>query len=1036
MKNRNKYKRIVSSCIVMFCMACALFFHVKDTEATDNEIVYAPGYIYTASQYEVNGEQVAPDTPSAISGYLFAGWYTLPDDSTTYNPVEEPKDNEEYYAKFVPQEVLGIKAQVTTALIADEATSGTANSAIRFVTSVDSDLYKEVGFNIERPGKDAPYDTGNGVVYKELYAVGATKDNPGSVIAEYKPDMIFHEASEYFKTWTIGKIPATYYDADITIRPYWITLDGTRVEGTSAIKTVNLGRSWVYVDTEATQSDELGTHNDPYKSLDKAVKHPSEIAVKAIIKDSDAAGIENVTLDTAIVIDKTYPVTIASEAEATINRGNLANAMFSVSEGAELVLDGTLTLDGQSSSSTKATEAMLLNAGTLTIGKGVTIQKGYKTGNNSLVSDKTWNGGAVENIGTMNLYGMITNSGSSNGSAICSTNLDTEDDTVTLKIKDANLSGNVGRALRIVYGVATIEDTTINENDGANGGGALLIDYADVTIRGGSCNNNSSTSNGGAIKLTSTNAKLTLDSCTVSGNEAATEGGGIMLSKATNILTLKGTTTISDNVGTVGTQIYTYEADSTINWGSDVQMSAIDSDSKGMLGLNKASVKIVLAGAMNESNNISVVGKSSKLSAGNMILFGNNPWIENAADNFVVLSPSGLKVRIDGKLTSSDAETKVSTWSELKEIVAGATSGNTLEVVLDSDIPSTDEGAITIPEGVKVILTDEGKDYSITRTATTETELKDALFKVVANAEMILAGNITLDGTSSSDNMAYESLVLNQGTLTINSNVTIQNSYKEAEKTSLDETKASLSGGAIESNGTLNIYGTITACGSGNNSALSVLDGTFTANGAKLNKNQGRAARIVNGDTIFTNVEIMNNVASDNGAGLLIDYATVTIKGGSISSNQATGNGGAIVVQSTASLQTSDCMLNDNQATGQGGAFYINGDCIVTLNGCMVANNECVKRGGAVRIDKGTLNANDSHFNSNYGKQSGGALFVYDCANVELSSCKMNQNSSDNPGTTIHVMKSKNATPVLTLNNCMINDKSSENVDEGEIYNS
>ena len=63
-------------------------------------------------------------------------------------------------------------------------------------------------------------------------------------------------------------------------------------------------------------------------------------------------------------------------------------------------------------------------------------------------------------------------------------------------------------------------------------------------------------------------------------------------------------------------------------------------------------------------------------------------------------------------------------------------------MVLDSDIPSTDEGAITIPEGVKVILTDEGKGYSITRTATTETELKDALFKVVANAEMILAGNI------------------------------------------------------------------------------------------------------------------------------------------------------------------------------------------------------------------------------------------------------------------------------------------------------
>ena len=1120
-------KKILLGLVSLVVLLSCVEFGVRADDTS--KIVYDP-VENVATTYR--GDTNNYSYPDEKEGFVFAGWYKESESgNSAYVPMTETEANSatKAYAKYVPVEVLSVKAQVNEAALKDEITNAN-RAAIRLLTTVDSRDYEKVGFSVHRADKDYTYNLESTGVFRYVRAIGTTDS---AYDETFTPETAFCADSHYFESVTFANMPNDAVDIELTATPYWVTQDGTKVEGKSSIKTVNLGRSWVYVDSESTSETELGTKNAPYKSLDKTVEHPSEIAMKAIIKNSDDTKIENITLDNAIMIDKTYPVTIASEAEATISRGNLANAMFSVSEGAKLILDGTLTLDGRSSSSNTATEAMLLNKGTLTINSNVTVKNGYKSGTaNTVIGETTGkSGGAIESNGVLNVSGIVTACGSGNYNAISVIGGD-------FTSNGAQLIDNEGRAIRIVYGTAIIEDTIMNKNDLSSGsGGALLLDYATVKIVDSYFVENSSAANGGAIYITNAACQLSMEGCTIKNNTAKSgtgggitieansdvtmtecivsgnnckgsskQGGGIWLNTATltldgctvesngatgagggirigaeAILTLQGKTKILDNTASstsYGTQIWVNDKSAIINWGSEVEMSTANLEQTtyydvGMIGLNHSGVNIVLTGPIKDDNCITIKGRNSganTLVENSAILSGNNPWIEDAVDNFVIVNPTGLRIRMDGKTVSNTVTPlAVTSWGELKTAIESATTGTVLEAVLDSNITSTNEGVITVPEGVKVILTDKGNGYSITRTVATETEVKDALFKVVDNAEMILAGSITLDGTSSSTAVAKESLILNKGTLTVNSNVTIQNGYKESKITSLDETKTSLSGGAIESNGILNIYGTITACGSGNNSAISVLDGTFTAIGAKLNANQGRAARIVDGSTIFTNVELINNVASDIGAGLLIDYATVTIKGGSISSNQATGNGGAIVVQSTASLEISDCMINSNHAIGnggavsittsgevtftnckigvdgenkagnkaseQGGAFYIKGDCTVTLNGCTVANNESVKRGGAVRIDKGTLNANDSHFNSNYGKQSGGALFVYEYANVELSSCDMNQNSSSGDGQTIHVMKSKYATPVLALNNCMINDKASENADEGEIYN-
>lgn len=473
MINRKKYKKIVGSCIVMSFMVFALLFYVKDTEATDNEIVYAPNYIYTASKYVVNGEKIAPSAPSEISGYLFAGWYTLPEGSTTYTPVAEPKENETYYAKFVPQEILGVKAQVTAALIKDEATSKTANSAIRFITTVDSNLYQEVGFNIDRPGKSTPYDTGNGVVYKELYAVDATRENKGEPDTTYTPDM-FHKQSEYFKTWTIGKIPKTYYDSDITVRPYWITLDGTRVDGEIAVKTVNYGRSWYYVDAVAESTNTAapeGTASNPYETLAAAVAVETRLDPKIILKS-------DVTVDATVNIART--VTIESfdgaEAKTITYSGDTTKNMLEVTEKSNLTLN-KLDLNGGNYvvNSTNATF----------VANNVNIQDGGFYGFRIV--------GGTANLNNVEITGVDRGVRLESGAIVTGETLNifspkqgiSCDGGSTFDYKDLNIDGNTNHAIN-VFANSTVKvnggEITNAKGNGLNVGGAKAATLTGVDI--------------------------------------------------------------------------------------------------------------------------------------------------------------------------------------------------------------------------------------------------------------------------------------------------------------------------------------------------------------------------------------------------------------------------------------------------------------------------------------------------------------------------------------------------------------------------
>ena len=229
-----------------------------------------------AEREKVDGNYEVPTK----DGYVFGGWYS--DDKGQY-PLDEEQANKATtaYAKWVPDYVLSVKAQVNQNALNDDFT-GSNRAAIRLLTSVDSRDYKSVGFDVVRgdyPSYTYHLDSKN--VYESLRVVGEAEGS----YTEHTPEGVFGSDSHFFEAVTFKNMPEGAVNTELTATPYWVTLDGTRVEGTKSIKTVNLGRSWVYIDSNANaDGEEYGTCGHPFTKLDSALDAVSWVDGKITVK--------------------------------------------------------------------------------------------------------------------------------------------------------------------------------------------------------------------------------------------------------------------------------------------------------------------------------------------------------------------------------------------------------------------------------------------------------------------------------------------------------------------------------------------------------------------------------------------------------------------------------------------------------------------------------------------------------------------------------------------------------------------------------
>ncbi len=200
-------------------------FNISYTAPDYGYVVFVTTSSWTSgmSQYKFSATNTPPadgkydvavyksgDTPTypTKEGKLFAGWYD-DDEFTTVHTGNTGLA----YAKFIDEDVLAIKFQV--------ANNG---SAVRFVSSLDSMGYEQVGFKFT-----GTY--GNAVItektkYTEKLYTKITADGESIL------PTVFSGESQYFFTYTVRGMTDAGTNSTWNVTPFYRTLDGTVVTGT------------------------------------------------------------------------------------------------------------------------------------------------------------------------------------------------------------------------------------------------------------------------------------------------------------------------------------------------------------------------------------------------------------------------------------------------------------------------------------------------------------------------------------------------------------------------------------------------------------------------------------------------------------------------------------------------------------------------------------------------------------------------------------------------------------------------------------
>lgn len=389
---KGKCRKItLTSILFMFFITISMSLNVRaeDTNAGDITVLDDGTVVQAYSDitgFRSSGTYTKPDAPSEYSSYIFSGWYLDENGAKALTENEANNTKSGAYAKFVPKDVLSIKAQVSANLLNPD-TEDDATGAIRFVTTVDSKKYSKVGFIFDIDGGTQDYEVANEYVYTELFAVDPVTGEKGEV-EKITPEETFCSLSKYFKTCTFYNIPQSQYDVKITATPFWVTVDGTYVEGVTDTKTINDGKisGWAYVSTEGSD-DNPGTEEKPYATLNKALEKVKDGGVVCVldeyVADStfvwedhaekkpiyitggkiDFSVLETVEINDAVTFTGTelnfYPYTSASNSAAIFANGN----KLKIDEDVTFTKDVIIRVYGGANGSSVASTDVTLLAG-------------------------------------------------------------------------------------------------------------------------------------------------------------------------------------------------------------------------------------------------------------------------------------------------------------------------------------------------------------------------------------------------------------------------------------------------------------------------------------------------------------------------------------------------------------------------------------------------------------------------------------------------------------------------------------------------
>lgn len=240
---------VLSKRTVTVMFAFTLFLFGVFAWSTSEETAYAAEYTswdattyenYAVAQYSADVVKTyIGKTAPTVDGYLFAGWFTAPTCTEAQSVASATKvvSGTTYYAKFVPEDVLSIKVQLSNG-DANAATTAVEKS-MRFISTVDDATYVGVGFNLKYQNANQKW------VYKiqtdtSVYNRIATITDK---TFQFSPKVV-DTNSEYFitSTWdgeNQAGIASADFNKDYFVRAYWITYDGIHVYGPTRCVSVN-----------------------------------------------------------------------------------------------------------------------------------------------------------------------------------------------------------------------------------------------------------------------------------------------------------------------------------------------------------------------------------------------------------------------------------------------------------------------------------------------------------------------------------------------------------------------------------------------------------------------------------------------------------------------------------------------------------------------------------------------------------------------------------------------------------------------------
>ena len=313
-------KRVMAGLLSAMMLIAGIMILPKAANAEEikvDEIVYDDSYDMSTYWTKNAETQKVP----IKEGFVFGGWYEK--NGSTWVAID--KDNisaasDTAYAKFVPAYVLSIQTQMEATTAENNGISEGKTTFIRLVSTVDCLDYDATGYDIWYGNTS---QATNLEPSKRVYE----KLNVGKEPIE--PEQAFGPSSKFFNYLRINNLKSTSLHKIIFARPYWITKDGTKVEG--------LGK---YVRVED------GFKKNEYMSVPINLLDGKEVAAGIVEMKYDATTLKVVGVDAGRILpemnykvdEKKGIIRFAANAETVGNSDMLndiyASVRFDVKEGA------------------------------------------------------------------------------------------------------------------------------------------------------------------------------------------------------------------------------------------------------------------------------------------------------------------------------------------------------------------------------------------------------------------------------------------------------------------------------------------------------------------------------------------------------------------------------------------------------------------------------------------------------------------------------------------------------------------------------